>query len=132
MPPRPAEPTAAEWRILSVVSQRGPSSAAEILEQLRGDTDWSASTVKTLLRRLVDKGYLRVRTVGNSFLYSAGRSPLAALRRAGEELLDRASDAAVGPLLFHLLKRSRLSQRDIDELRALIDQKRDDDEAAAP
>ncbi len=122
MPPRYTEdPTPAEWKILSLVWDEGPLAARDVLSSLEGETDWSTSTVKTLLRRLVDKGHLRTRKVGNSFLYSASKSPLRSLRRAGEDLLGRASGATVAPLLAHLVKNSGLDSAELENLRALID-----------
>jgi BlaI family penicillinase repressor len=115
------EPTPAEWKVLTIVLERGPLAAREVIEAL-ADQDWSVSTIKTLLRRLTEKGALKTKRVGNSFLYSSTRAPLKALRRAGETLLERAGDAAVGPLIAHLVKRGRLSDDDLDELRSLIDE----------
>lgn len=121
-PPKiPEEPTPAEWKILSLIWEQGASSAREVLESLEDETDWSTSTVKTLLRRLVDKGHLRTRKVGNSFLYSAVGSPMRFLRRAGDSLLQRATGDSVAPLLAHLVKRSDLSREDLDDLRSLVD-----------
>jgi len=125
-PERREEPTAAEWKVLKAVHERGPSATRELLQALVGE-GWSDSTIKTLLRRLVDKGHLRTKRVGSSFLYSAKRSALGTLRRAGDALLERANEGTVGPLLAHLVKRSRLSDSELDELRALIDEKRRED-----
>lgn len=120
------EPTPAEWKVLSVVWQEGPLAARDVVERLADENEWSASTIKTLLRRLVEKGHLRTKRVGNSFLYSTTPSPMRALRKAGDALLERAGEATVGPLLSYLVKRSRLSEGDLDELRALLDEKEEE------
>ncbi len=125
---RNEEPTPAEWKVLKVVWDRGPCPASEVVAHAGVEAGWSTSTVKTLLRRLVEKGHLRTKRVGTSFLYSPAGSPLRSLRRAGDELLARASESAVGPLLAHLVKRSRLSPDELRELRALIDSKAREDE----
>ena len=124
----PEDPTPAEWKILSLIWEQGASSAREVVESLADETEWSTSTVKTLLRRLVDKGHLRTRKVGNSFLYSAVGSPMRFLRRAGDSLLKRATGDSVAPLLAHLVKRSDLSRDDLDDLRNLVDQLAEDAE----
>ncbi len=127
-PSRPNDPTPAEWRVLSLIWEDGPFSTREVLEALEGKESWSTSTVKTLLRRLVDKGHLRTRKIGNSFLYSAVGSPMRILKRAGESLLQRTSGATVGPLLAHLVSSSDLSSEDLDELKALVDSLAEDAE----
>ena len=121
------EPTPAEWKVLGVVWQAGPLAARDVVARLEADTGWSTSTIKTLLRRLVEKGHLETKRVGNSFLYSVTTSPMRALRKAGDALLERAGEATVGPLLSYLVKQSRLSDGDLAELRALLDEKREGD-----
>lgn len=117
----PEDPTPAEWQVLSLVWKAGALPTREIIAALQSDRDWSVSTIKTLLRRLVDKGHLKTKAVGNGFVYSAKRSPQSALRRAGEALLDRANEATVAPLLAHLVKKSGLRADELAELRELID-----------
>lgn len=115
------EPSPAEWRVLSLVWESGPQSAREIMDALKGQVDWSDSTVKTLLRRLVEKGHLQTKKVGNSFLYSGKSSPMSALKRSGDSLLQRATRNTIGPLIAHLVESSELSKDDLEELRAMID-----------
>jgi len=117
----PNEPTPAEWKVLVAVREQGPLATRDVVEAL-AEEGWSISTIKTLLRRLTEKGALRAKRVGNSFLYSAAPAPMSSLRRAGETLLERAGEKAAGPLLQHLVKRGGLKERDLDELRSLIDE----------
>ncbi len=126
--PNPDDPTAAEWRVLRVVWDHGPLAARDVLGHLEDETEWSASTVKTLLRRLVEKGHLKTRQVGNSFQYSARRSPFAALRRAADQLLERAGGERTGSLLAYLVRSSELTDADLAELRNLIQAKPEEDE----
>lgn len=121
-------PTAAEWKILKVVFERGSCGAREVVEDAERQHGWSPSTVKTLLRRLVDKGHLRTRRVGSSFLYRPSRSVHRALRESADQLLDQAVDGAMGPLLQYLVRKSRLSADELDELRALIETRRAEEE----
>ena len=121
--PEPEEPTPAEWKVLTVVWERGRVAARDVVEALAGETGWSASTVKTLLRRLVEKEHLSTESVGSSFLYTPARPPLRTLRRSAEALMERAAEGTVGPLLAHLVRRSRLSERDLADLRDLIERK---------
>ena len=125
--PEPEEPTPAEWKVLTVVWERGRVAARDVVEALADETAWSASTVKTLLRRLVEKGHLSTESVGSSFLYTPARPPLRTLRRSAEALIERAADGTVGPLLAHLVRRSRLSERDLTELRELIERKSEEE-----
>ena len=119
------QPTAAEWKILRIVSERGPCAARDVSAEAEIEHGWSASTVKTLLRRLVDKGHLTARRVGNSFQYKASRAASRSLRKAADALLDIAADGTVAPLLAYLVKKSQLTSGEVEDLRQLLDEKED-------
>lgn len=116
-------PTPAEWKILRIVHDQDSCAARDVVATASAAFGWSASTIKTLLRRLVDKGHLRTERVGNSFLYSPSESAIKLLCRAADGLLANAIDDAVGPLLAYMVKKSSLSKSDLDGLRELLDEK---------
>lgn len=58
----------AEWEIMRVVWTKEETTSSEILDILEDKTDWTASTVKTLLKRLVDKGYLSTQRLESLFV----------------------------------------------------------------
>ena len=119
------QPTAAEWKVLRIVSEQGTCAARDVVAAGHEEFGWSASTVKTLLRRLVDKGHLKTRRIGNSFLYRASRSASRSLRKAADALLDNAAEGTVAPLLAYLVKKSELSAAEVEDLRRLLDRKGD-------
>ena len=76
------QPTQAEWKILRIIREHGPCAARDVVARAAEDPGWSTSTTKTLLRRLVDKGHLKTKRVGNSFVYRVSRSVSRSLRQA--------------------------------------------------
>ncbi|HUY90732.1 MAG TPA: BlaI/MecI/CopY family transcriptional regulator [Pirellulales bacterium] len=128
MPGDRTEPlTAAEWKVMNAIWRRKRCAAREVCEEARRKYGWAPSTVKTLLRRLVEKGYLRTTQVGNSFLYRPTRPALQSLQKAADTLLHNALEGTVGPLLAHMVKRSQLSADELAELRALLDERQDEE-----
>lgn len=119
-----ANPTPAEWKILRTVHEMSPCAARDIVAVAEEQNGWTSSTTKTLLRRLVQKGHLRTKRVGNSFEYRPTRSAHKLLCKAADGLLDNAVEGAVGPLLAYMVEKSRLSEAELDELRALLDEKK--------
>ncbi len=79
-----------------------------------------ASTVKTLLRRLAEKGHLTTTQVGNCFVYKPVRTRISTLCAAADSLLERV-DRGAGRVLAHMLKRSAMSKEEIAELRGILD-----------
>jgi len=119
---RDLEPlTAAEWKVMRVLWEKGEGAARDVYEVCGERHGMAVSTVKTLLRRLVEKGYLTTTQVGNSFLYRATRPPLRSLLAAADRLLENAIAGTAAPLLAYMLRKSRISEAEMAELRALLD-----------
>ena len=114
--------SAAEWKVMRIVWSRHPCAAREVIAAAEAQFGWSPSTVKTLLRRLVDKRQLKTTQVGNSFLYRPARPALKTLCRAADTLLGHAVDGTVAPLLMYMAQRGNLSQDELAELRTVFDE----------
>lgn len=124
MPPEdPDAPTPAEWKVLKIVFDAGSCAARDVVEAGEASFGWSQSTAKTLLRRLVDKGHLTTKRVGNSFLYKPSRSARRTLFRAADTLLDHAAEGTIAPLLAYMVKKSKLTDQELADLRRLLDER---------
>lgn len=120
--PAPDALSRAELKVMKIVWELKQAAARDVIEAAAGH-GWQPSTVKTLLRRLIEKGHLRARRVGNSFLYEPAESALPSLQRAIDQLIEDVHEEVTAPLLMHLVKRSRLTSDELAELRALLDSK---------
>ena len=100
MPRRKAEEMSpAEWKVMTIVWRLKECAIGEVLVETKDDPGWARSTVKTLLRRLIDKGYINAKRVGSSFLYRPAQSPLQSFRRVVDTVLDNALEGTSGPIL---------------------------------
>ena len=116
----------AEWEIMRVVWTKEETTSSQILEILEQKTDWTASTVKTLLKRLVDKGYLATQRSGKSFLYSALVSEEEAINRQADELIDKFCQRKHTVIIKHLLETTPMTMADINDLQALLLSKKEE------
>ncbi|WP_252898906.1 BlaI/MecI/CopY family transcriptional regulator [Secundilactobacillus odoratitofui] len=66
-----AEITPSEWELMRIVWTKGEIFSRELIDLLQAKRQWSDSTVKTLLRRLVNKGLLVTEKQERRFLYKA-------------------------------------------------------------
>jgi predicted transcriptional regulator len=97
MPKEVSQPlAAAEWKVMDIVWRRKTCAARDVCEDARREHGWSASTVKTLLRRLVEKGYLQTRKSETASCMGRPRPALSAPRRAADAQLQNALDGTVG------------------------------------
>jgi len=114
----------AEWKVMRIVWELQKAMAREVYTIAGERHSWTPATVKTILRRLVDKGYLSTTQVGNGFVYRPAHSPLTTLRTAADSLLTNAVDGTTGPLLAHMVEQTLLGPDDLDALQKLIDAKK--------
>lgn len=59
----------AEWQVMRVIWSKEQTTSKEITHLLQDKLHWTASTVKTLLTRLVAKKFVTTEKLGNRFLY---------------------------------------------------------------
>jgi BlaI family transcriptional regulator, penicillinase repressor len=114
----------AEWKVMKIVWELRKAMAREVYTIAGERYSWTPATVKTLLKRLADKGYVTTTRVGNGFVYRPARSALSALQSAADTLMTHAIEGVTGPLLAHMVERTTLSEGDLDALQKLIDAKK--------
>src|SRR5688572_5277185 len=100
--PRPLHAlTRRERQIMDVLFRRGRASAAEVLEDLTGDPSYS--TVRTQLRVLEEKGFVRHDDDGVRYVYSPVINRQTARKSALKHLVDTFFDGSVEQAVAALL-----------------------------
>jgi BlaI family transcriptional regulator, penicillinase repressor len=114
----------AEWEVMKVIWDRGPSAARDVYAALPEGHGWAYKTVKTLLSRLVAKGALDYDQIGNSYLYRAAVAQEQMTRQEIRSVFSRIVSGAVSPVLAHLIEEADLSDDEIKALQQTLKQKR--------
>ena len=115
--------TEAEWEVMAVVWDQSPVAASTAVEVLEDRKQWTLATVRTLLRRLVNKGALQQETEGKRYIYTPLISMAECVQRESESFLDRVLGRAPSEAILHLVKRANLSDKDIQDLRRILREK---------
>ena len=98
-----------------------PISGREVLTRLQAQgRDLAYTTVMTYLGRLEQKGCVRRRKKGVAHLYEPVLSRDRVERSRTRSLVDELYDGAAAPLILRLVRESRLSTEEIEELQSLI------------
>ena len=119
--------SASELEVLEMLWQAGePMPVARIREALAASHGWDGSTVKTLLRRLCDKGAVEAEKRG-VFYYRPVISRQEYQRWSTRSLIDRVYQGSAGALVATLVRGHQLSQADLKELRELLEQEAGDE-----
>jgi len=111
----------AEWDVMKIVWDHGPLSSGEVVRRLADEKHWKPRTVKTLLGRLVRKGAVAAEARDARFLYRANVAREALARREARSFLARVFDGAVAPALVHFIQDADLSQKQLRELKQILD-----------
>jgi predicted transcriptional regulator len=119
----PRDVTEAELAILHVLWNEGPATIRRLTEALYADGKASHyASVQKLLERLEAKGCVRRdrRTAVHVFAAAIDRDELVGRRL--QTVAEQLCGGSLTPLLTHLVKAQRLSARERQELRSLIEE----------
>lgn len=118
------ELTEAEWQIIKAVWENEPCAAPTIQEKLFKQTQWTYSTVRTLMDRMVAKGLLNAEKIRNLTLYRSSVTRAQAQRGELLYALRHAFNGALTPMVQCLLETHDLSPDGLAELESLIKAKK--------
>ncbi len=112
--PRPL--TELQQAILGLLCDRGPASAERIREGLQPPHRLKDSSVRTLLRRLEQRGYVTHRTEGKLFIYEATTAPRQVAARSIRQMIDRFWSGSVEQFLTGMVDEKLLTPGEIARL----------------
>lgn len=110
----PAELGELEREILSIVWRRGKTTADQVRESL--DRALKDSTIRTVLRRLEEKGYLAHSVDNRTFVYRPAQSPQKVAGRAVQRIVDWFCAGSVEDLLVGMVDSKVVSRAELERL----------------
>ena len=123
----PAELGKSEWMLMESLWERGAGTATDLQRALEPSQGWAYSTVKTMLDRLVDKGFVRARRVGNVYEYSPRVKRESVVSRVMEDVVGRLLEGSVAAFVDRLLEDRKLSNKEVTELREILAKHREEE-----
>lgn len=112
-----------EWEVMRIVWTLGETNTKQILNELQAKKDWTDSTIKTLIRRLVQKGWLNAKQGGRRYIYTATVNQTDMMYNEAKTLLNRMCDMHKGEVILKLLEDSPVSKGDLMKMKKEISQK---------
>jgi predicted transcriptional regulator len=107
---------AVEQLVMDYVWTHGPSSAEDCREALASSRPMKDSTIRTVLRRLEEKGYLTHETQGRTFIYMASDARQNVAVRAVKGIIDRFCGGSAEQLLLGMVDNAVLSRKQLERL----------------
>ncbi|GAK47163.1 transcription regulator of CopAB ATPases [Secundilactobacillus oryzae JCM 18671] len=113
----------AEWEVMRIVWTLGEAKSHDIIDNLTQKKDWKASTIKTLISRLVKKDYLAADKNANSFTYRPLISQNESNDQVGLSVFDNMCAMCAGHTLLKVVDNVELSKNDIQSLITLLEKR---------
>jgi predicted transcriptional regulator len=118
----PQDVTDAELAVLQVLWSQGPATIRQLTEDIYPDGGPAYyATVQKLLERLEGKDCIRRERAAGAHVFSAVLGPGELIGRRLRAMAEKLCGGSLTPLLTHLVKAERLTAKQRQELRALID-----------
>ncbi len=112
-----------EQAVMDYIWSNGPSSAEACREALASSRPMKDSTIRTVLRRLEEKGYLTHEIQGRTFIYQASDARQSVAVRAVRSIIDRFCGGSAEELVLGMVDNAVLSRRQLERLARRIEEK---------
>ena len=99
----PVEPTERELQILKILWARGEGTVREVYEEMSRSLPIVQNTVQAFLRTMEEKGLVRHRVAGRTFIYSPVPRDSATKQKMMSRVLHRVFDGAIDQLVQSVL-----------------------------
>lgn len=109
-------PSGRELQILKVLWELGEASVREVLQALCPNGELAFNTVQTLLRIMDEKGLVKHKRKGRTFIYRATHTRDLEVSR----FLSQVFDGAVDQCVVSLLQTGDVTNSELDELQKII------------
>jgi BlaI family transcriptional regulator, penicillinase repressor len=110
--------SAAEREVMEVVWERGEVTAREARDALRRDV--ARNTVRTLLERMEEKGWVTHREVGRAYVYRATRPREESIGRKVRDVIDTFCGGSPETLVAALLDYRGLRPGELQRIRKML------------
>jgi BlaI family penicillinase repressor len=112
-----------QLEIMKVVWRLGEATVRDVYEDLRLHRPVAYTTVMTMMKNMESRGHLKKRSEGRAFVYTATIAEDRMIRRIVGDFIDRVFNGSTEPLLAHLVKEKRLSEKDLEKIGRMIREK---------
>ena len=109
-----------EHEVMQAVWASGPCTVESVHQAVSRQRELKEVTIRTVLRRLEQKGYLQHEVEGRAYIYRAVEAPRSLAARAVRHILDRFCHGSVDELVSGLVEANVLSDAELAALEASI------------
>ena len=109
-----------EMEVLHHVWELGEASVAAVRERILENRKVAYTTIMTVMKNLADKGFLKYRKEGISYIYSAAIEPSDVRYNLVDGIVDKVFHGSAKDLVQTLVKSEQLTDEDRDAIKNMI------------
>lgn len=109
-----------EMEVLNHVWELGEAPVSVVQHRILEYRKVAYTTVMTVMKNLADKGYLKYRTEGKSYIYSANVQPEDVRFSLIDKLVDKVFKGSPKELVQTLVKHENISEEERKEIKKMI------------
>jgi BlaI family transcriptional regulator, penicillinase repressor len=121
-----------EQLVMDYIWTHGPSSSEACREALASSRPMKDSTIRTVLRRLEEKGYVAHEIQGRTFIYKASDARQNVAVRAVKSIIDRFCGGSAEQLVLGMVDNAVLDRRQLERLARRISDEHISERQSAP
>lgn len=116
----PSEPTERELQILKILWASGEGTVRKIYEEMSKSLPIVQNTVQAFLRTMEEKGLVRHRVEGRTFIYQPVPQDQATKQRLVSRVLHRVFDGAIDQLVQSVLALRQPTAQELEKIETLL------------
>jgi predicted transcriptional regulator len=111
-----------EMEVLHHVWHLGEATVKEVRKRILEDREVAYTTIMTVMKNLANKGYLKYRKEGVTYVYSPAREPESVRSNLIGDLVKKVFKGSPKELVQTLVKSENLSDKERAEIKRMIDE----------
>jgi predicted transcriptional regulator len=115
-----------EMEVLQHVWELNSASVADVRERILEERDVAYTTIMTVMKNLTEKGYLKYRKDGVTYIYSPAQEPESVRFNLIKDMVKKVFKGSPMQLVQTLVQGEDLSEEEKREIRSMIDQMEDE------
>lgn len=114
-----------EMEVLHHVWELEEATVREVRERILENREVAYTTIMTVMKNLAEKGYLKYRKEGVTYVYSPARKPESVRSSLISDLMKKVFKGSPKELVQTLVNSKDLTQEDLNEIKQMIDKMED-------
>ena len=115
-----------EMEVLHHVWDMGEATVKQVRKRILENREVAYTTIMTVMKNLAEKGYLKYRKEGVTYVYSPAQEPDSVRSNLVKELIKKVFKGSPKELVQTLVESEDLNEKDLSEIKQMIDQMEDD------